>query len=203
MASRSRWVRATTQTPRSEDSSAWICLRYATMNADWSSRLSKCFSSGSGPRVSDVIPWSSSGPPSEIIDGAAGQQAGGPPAGLLGGAVIQAQLPRSVADIDAATADPVRAVDALVTVDDDEEIVGVGRHDVANQAIRLRAHVLRLVHDHRSVAELVAVVLEQHGGIAVRVVHLLEASFGELGAVLLKHAPRLGAGGPVEAAAPA
>ena len=141
----------------------------------------------------------------EIIDGAAGQQAGGPPAGLLGGAVVQAQLPRPAADVDSTAAEHhlVPPVDALVAVADDEEVVGAGRHDGAEQAIRLRTHVLPLVHDHRGVVQGLGVVLQQDGGVAVRIVHLLQASLGELSAVLLEHAPRPGAGGAVQAAAAA
>ncbi len=46
-------------------------------------------------------------------------------------------------------------------------------------------------------------ILQQGGGVAVRIVHLLQASLGELGAVLLEHAPRPGAGRAVQAAAAA
>ena len=132
----------------------------------------------------------------EVVDGAAGEEAGGPAAGLLGGAVVQAQLPRTAADVDAAAAQhhPVPAVDALVAVADDEEVVGPGGGDGAQQTVRRGAHVLALVHDHRGVVQGFRVVPQQGGGVAVRVVHLLQAPLRQLRAVLVEHAPRPGGG---------
>ena len=63
------------------------------------------------------------------------QHGGGPGAGFLGGAVVDAQLFGTAADIDAAAAEHHRlAIDPLVGIAHDEQVVGAGfSHQGAQQ----------------------------------------------------------------------
>ena len=117
----------------------------------------------------------------EVVDVAVGQERRGPAARLFRGAVVQLQLARAAVDVDAAT--PERhapaAVDALVAIAGDEEVVAARRRDDAQQAKLRRTHVLRFVHDRGGVAESGGVrrfAREQRRGFAVGIVHFLHAA---------------------------
>ena len=114
---------------------------------------------------------------------------------MLRGAVVQPQLARTPADVDAAAAQhhAPAAVDALVAVAGDEKAVLALRRDGAKQAERCRAHVLRFVHDHSAVVAEIPrrrrLGGEQRRGVAVGVVELLHAPLRQLRPVLREHRP--------------
>src|SRR5207249_2475819 len=86
---------------------------------------------------------------------------------------------------------PIAAVNALVAVSNEEQVVRSRRNHCAQKSQGLRAEVLRLIDDDRAVSGLgaAAAFREQRGRVAIRIIHLFQFSAGELSSILLEHRP--------------
>src|SRR5271166_822650 len=129
----------------------------------------------------------------QVIDLATLQEGNRPTANLLGGPVIQIQLPRASTNLDPASAHSgaIAGVNALVAISDKEQIVGSQRNHGAKEAQRLRPEVLRLIDDDSAVSwfSRANAARKQGSGIAIRVVDFFQLPTGELSSILLEHRP--------------
>src|ERR1019366_6921031 len=105
------------------------------------------------------------GPTVQVVDLATLQERNRKPASLIGGAVL---------DLDPALAQrDSMAVDPLMGIADDEQVVGTFRYNRPHQTERLGAHILRLIDDHGAIRRRDPLALDQAAGVAQEVDVLL------------------------------
>ena len=128
----------------------------------------------------------------KVVDGSAFQYVNGGFADLVGGAVVDFEFFATAANVDAALAESyAMAVDTLVGVPHDEEIVFASGENGAKKAECFGAHVLCFVNNDGPIGKLEFLGLDHLAGVANEINEFFLPSLVELRTVLLEYGPNL------------